>query len=480
MLTNRIVDNDEGISIIDVTDPASPRYCMVLVSAFETERRNQPLSAKEYVECYYQSLDTKEYNTAWILTAHEGLLSTPLIDMAILAEAWPAEYRDGEGDYVLDKDDSNPETDVVNEGPEDEERSERIPSLATMAILKAIHAMLQDKENADQIEFLLRVPMGQDSIDAVIASLAAASQLPDYIVPLIAKAVSPIDGYIDLSQFALTGNQILQVAKLIPTCKVLKLGGRMNADIDDVVNTTKCFSDLDTVILFGDLVSVKQLALLRRELPSDRIRIAYRKEYFQYAKGNRPQYTRHNVPEFVFILEAMKKWSYDPPTISGVGVEVLDDPNFIIQTVRDFLCVEYHFEAASIGFTMKKRGYRAPYLSSVFASLAARMERENPDMVQWGFVGSARPYPLALKYGFFRYQHGSPLQLMDVDGFVTALAKERPDLPLIEAGPTQPGARFASFLDEVRYLLETRPGDNEEMGVLRLSVKQAEKIILGL
>jgi hypothetical protein len=370
---------------------------------------------------------------------------------------------------------------MVNEGPEDEERSEKIPSLATMMILKILH----DEENADQIEFLLRVPLGQDLIDAVITSLAAESQLPDHILPVIAKVLIPlpIDGYIDLSQFALSGNQIPQVAKLIPTCKILKLGGRMHADIDDIVNAIKCLPDLDTVMLFDDLVSVKQLALLRRELPSDRIRIAHRKEYFQYAKGNGPQYTRRNVPEFAFILEATKRWSYDPPTIRGVGVEILDDPNFIIQKVRDFLCVEYQFEAASMGFTMKKREYGARFTSSAFvsiASLAARMERENPDIVQWGFVGRARPYPLALQYGFFRYQHGSPLQVMDVNGFVTALARERPDLPLVESRSAQPGVRFASFLDEVRHILETRPTDTVERGILPLSVKQAEEIILGL
>jgi hypothetical protein len=514
MLTNRMVDNSEGISIIDVTDPVSPRYCMVFVCGVEP-KGYQPLSAKEYVERYYPfinpgttgSIDIwfrDEEEIARIRTASEGLLGTPLIDMATLAETWPNEYgkyrrknRWEVGDYGYDEADSDPETDmvdeakIVDEGPRDEEKSGRIPPLATMAIIKAVQAILQNEDNEDQIDFLLRVPMDQESIDAMTASLVAESQLPDYILPVLAKVLVPlaIDGYMDLSKFALSGNQIFQVAKLIPTCRILKLGGRLHADIDDIVNATKFLPDLDTVMLFDDLISVDQLAFLRRKLPSDRIRIAHRKEYFEYAEEDGPQYTRCNVPEFVFILEETStRGDNCTSKIRGVGVEVLDDPNFMLQTVRDFLRAQHRFDAASIGFATNKREYGVPFASSAFVSIVsskARMEQENPDRVQWGFVGTAHSYPRALKYGFFRYQHGSPLQVMDVDGFAMALSKERPDLPPIASGSAQPGVQFMSFLDEMRYLLGAKPGDNTDRDTpsrwptMLLPVKQAEEIIRG-
>jgi hypothetical protein len=446
----------------------------------------RPLSAKEYVKCYHPSDEGySEKKRAWIRTAYEGLRSTPLIDIATLAETWPAEYgksriqiRQNVGDYAPDSDDSDSETNmvdganVIDEGPKDEEKG-KVPSLVTMAIFRAIHAILQDEDSVDQIDFLLRVPMGQESIDAVITSLVAGSQLPDHILPILAKFFIPlpIDGYLDLSQFALSGNQICQIAKMIPDCKILKLGGRINAEIDDIVNTIKCLPELDIVMLFDDLVSVEQLAHLRQELPSDRIRISHRKEYFnaaEYVNIDGPQYTRPNVPDFVFIIDergGMRYGNDHAPQIGGVGVEVLDDPNFIIQTIRDFLRVETRFAATTIGILTHKREYSAPFTSSAFvsiASLKAKLERENPDRVQWGFVFASHRYPGVLKYGFFRYQHASPLQIMDVDGFVTALSTERPDLPPVVSGPAQPGVRFTCFLDEVRHLLPAPTEDQTE------------------
>jgi hypothetical protein len=238
-----MVDNNEGICIIDITDPLSPRYCMMFLRQGQAPERYlyRPLSAKEYVERYYPStsLETNEERdeAARIRKAYEGLLSIPPIDIATLAETWPGKYwasrpqnRWEVGDYAPDSDDRD--INVVNrvktigEGPGYEEKKEKIPSLATMTIFKAVQAILQDEDNANQIDFLLQLPMRQELIEAVITSLVARSQLPDYILPVLAKVLTPsrVDGYIDLSQFALSGNQICQVAKLIPSCKILKLG----------------------------------------------------------------------------------------------------------------------------------------------------------------------------------------------------------------------------------------------------------------
>jgi hypothetical protein len=179
MLTNKTVDNSDGISIIDVTDPVLPRYCMV--SALEAAQRDPkgrypPLSAKEYVECYYPFInpetkaevdprDSNEKEAAMIRTAYEGLLSTSLIDMATLAETWPREYGDsrrqtrwGSGGYDDETINVVNGAKTIDGGARDQEK---ISSLATMALLKAVQAILQDEENADQIDFLLRVPMGQ-------------------------------------------------------------------------------------------------------------------------------------------------------------------------------------------------------------------------------------------------------------------------------------------------------------------------------
>jgi hypothetical protein len=181
-----MVDNDDGISIIDITDLLSPRYCMLFFSHQADEQYVlRPLSAKEYVEHYYPFInpekkaesdphDGGEEEAASIRTAYEGLLGIPLIDMATLAETWPEEYgksrrqdpwediyprfdEDGsdpesinvvDGDHALDDDGRDPESinvvdgaKTIEEGPSDEETKEKIPSLATMAIFTPFFKM---------------------------------------------------------------------------------------------------------------------------------------------------------------------------------------------------------------------------------------------------------------------------------------------------------------------------------------------------
>jgi hypothetical protein len=47
------VDNDDGISIIDVTDPAEPSYCFVFFYRIKNVKVHKPLSAEGYVRVYY-------------------------------------------------------------------------------------------------------------------------------------------------------------------------------------------------------------------------------------------------------------------------------------------------------------------------------------------------------------------------------------------------------------------------------------------
>jgi hypothetical protein len=71
----------------------------VSISRLEAAARSprgtyRPPSAKEYIECYHP-FDAWyiDYNKrARIRAAYEDLRSTPLIDMATLAETWPGEY----------------------------------------------------------------------------------------------------------------------------------------------------------------------------------------------------------------------------------------------------------------------------------------------------------------------------------------------------------------------------------------------------
>ncbi|KAI0062155.1 hypothetical protein BV25DRAFT_1772067, partial [Artomyces pyxidatus] len=96
-------DNNDGISIIDVTDPASPAYCFNRIGGL-------PLSAKQYVGRYYHipgvsDVDEDDEDDDSIPYAAGGGLSEsvasaitllddiPMITIQMLAEAWPEEYE---------------------------------------------------------------------------------------------------------------------------------------------------------------------------------------------------------------------------------------------------------------------------------------------------------------------------------------------------------------------------------------------------
>ncbi|KAI9766204.1 MAG: hypothetical protein M1835_007231, partial [Candelina submexicana] len=82
-------DNNNGITIVDITQLDNVRYCFVDFYGMESEREvplNTPLSARTYLEAYYGSEKwSNEYNEKL-----EGLQSFGLINVGALHETWPA------------------------------------------------------------------------------------------------------------------------------------------------------------------------------------------------------------------------------------------------------------------------------------------------------------------------------------------------------------------------------------------------------
>ncbi|KAI0359614.1 hypothetical protein OH77DRAFT_1042688 [Trametes cingulata] len=110
-LTLRILDvnmscrafpNDDGITVIDITFPTRPAYCMMVLSE---PGAMTPLSAKEYLEAYYP-LDEEgaavRYSRLYRWSAELAFI--PLLTASALREAWPAEVfnnrRTGDADVA--------------------------------------------------------------------------------------------------------------------------------------------------------------------------------------------------------------------------------------------------------------------------------------------------------------------------------------------------------------------------------------------
>ncbi|KAF7313712.1 hypothetical protein HMN09_00528100 [Mycena chlorophos] len=92
-------DNNDGITVFDITTPDEPSYCHVSVGGLESEEDVEswvPLTAAQYCRAYYpdhadsQHPDEQEKDVRLVI---ESLREERLITLDVLAETWPDEYK---------------------------------------------------------------------------------------------------------------------------------------------------------------------------------------------------------------------------------------------------------------------------------------------------------------------------------------------------------------------------------------------------
>ncbi|KAM5356750.1 hypothetical protein ACJ41O_003396 [Fusarium nematophilum] len=77
-------DNNDGITVLDITDLTNVRYCFVNIHPGVPD--HTPLTGREYLKAYHdESHGTMQNNSSLI----EALDKTPLIEVGVLADAWP-------------------------------------------------------------------------------------------------------------------------------------------------------------------------------------------------------------------------------------------------------------------------------------------------------------------------------------------------------------------------------------------------------
>ncbi|KAJ7597531.1 hypothetical protein C8J56DRAFT_920300 [Mycena floridula] len=197
-------DNNDGITIIDVTDLAHPSYCFNL---FEP----QVLTAEDYVRQYYSLPTEKEMKDERTRLLEEDVLETvkvlkdiPLIPLKSLAEAWPSEYA---AEYEASSDAAD------NSFPESEKTT--IPSLSDLAMQPALEQSLADGDTGD-IEQLIWLP-GKSFL--IQEALRAKVPFPESAFGLLAQVIAhelSSAKVIDLSSSSLTDAQVDQLLSSIP------------------------------------------------------------------------------------------------------------------------------------------------------------------------------------------------------------------------------------------------------------------------
>ena len=134
-------DNNDGVTIIDITRPSDVRYCFVFYEDDFGEGRvtMTPLSAEEYLKAY-EGEESDGSNS----TTH-GLGDVPVIDVQALEEAWP---RDGKWYDPVLRDPTS--TEMSDDGVAESESTQRPPSLEDLSTKAVIEdALVNGVEDLD-------------------------------------------------------------------------------------------------------------------------------------------------------------------------------------------------------------------------------------------------------------------------------------------------------------------------------------------
>ncbi|RDB21908.1 hypothetical protein Hypma_010968 [Hypsizygus marmoreus] len=259
-------DNNDGITVIDITDPEHPAYCFVSVGGLEAEEAVEdyvPLSATDYARAYYPIPGAKEMADEKIRLTEESVSQTiasldgePLVTLEMLADAWADEYR---GTLEASKkSESNEGKDVLSVPVIDNASNTLIPSLADLALTPAINHALEQGQTVD-IEDLVWLP---GKAEAIFADLRARRPFPAPGMALLSKALKQLsDAHIvDLSNFHLTTEQIISVLGAFENVEVVNLSHNPLVTVDTVRAVLTSIPKLKRLVILDTSISTEDLS----------------------------------------------------------------------------------------------------------------------------------------------------------------------------------------------------------------------------
>lgn len=274
-------DNNDGISVIDVTDPSNPSYCFVSVTGLESSvevPRKIPLTATDYIRAYYPVPDPKDQkkdaNGAvepphWTeklaqdsIAALEG---EKVMTLAMLAEAWPSEYEQKlkklEQERVAE-DASVSGAAAPSSNVADSVDSVLVPSLTELTLKPALDHALETGDT-QELEKIIWMPGRASAVRSALLSRNEES-FSDAGMSLLAEiALESKSDTLDLSGFNLSVQQITDiVSKMETPVRILKLSGnklitdKSVSDILGAIPTMRRLWLLDTNIGSEDLLTL--------------------------------------------------------------------------------------------------------------------------------------------------------------------------------------------------------------------------------
>ncbi|KAF9055231.1 hypothetical protein BDZ89DRAFT_1125005 [Hymenopellis radicata] len=337
-------DNNDGISVIDVTNPFNPHYCFVSPGGIEAEAEVEgwtPLTAEQYARAYYPSGEQQEVVETDVLSVIASLDDTKLMTIGMLAEAWPDEYTVPERAPVADREATPPPSSNIDP----------VPSLANLALGPAVDAALASGDTSD-LDELVWMP---DKAVALRTFLQSKSPFPDAGISLLAEIVkqdcqSTEGRIVDLTGLSLNSDQVVKVLSELKDIRSLTLPAVPDVTIDTVRRVLSAHTNIQHLALLNTGVSSNDLGNLIADEPKlfYSIRRLVHPYIFQYNDGDHAKGVRY-VSAFTYfsppgamcygpavasipllypaqVVQALTDAlgpSVDPPDVSGPGSSAL-------------------------------------------------------------------------------------------------------------------------------------------------------------
>ncbi|KAH7098791.1 hypothetical protein BKA62DRAFT_832257 [Auriculariales sp. MPI-PUGE-AT-0066] len=240
-------DNNDGITVFDVTDISNVRYCFAFVRYIDTDDDEiesfHPLTGEQYLRCYDDDRDP----TIEIESVLQILRDTPLITLKTLAHTWPGDFY-----YTYKSIKAGPETGTPSKAI--------IPSLTTLSISTVVGELLDpEAEKADGAVFdaLMHRITTRAALDTLRSRLLQASRLNHNGAILLVRLLNAeYDDVIDLKPFLHRGLLIKEsfVAVLrdaAPSGTVLDISGCDWIDEGILREALILLSKIERVIAFA-------------------------------------------------------------------------------------------------------------------------------------------------------------------------------------------------------------------------------------
>ena len=261
-----MLDNNDGTTIIDVTDPESPAYGFVSIHGLQCEDESNipvmtPLSATQYLRGYYPKvkMDDSETTDDGDIMMEQSVLNTlrpfesvRMITIDMLKEAWPGEYTSDEQNSAgLSIEPKESSTTFIH----------MPPSLVDMTFVPALNYALQIGET-DCLDPFMWLP---GNLSKIKESLRARNPLSAIDLALLSKVIAvevTQTKSIDLSHLPLTGEQLIELLSAQEGVEVLNISHMQQITIDILRQLIPLLPNLRRLVLLHTIPDADVLSLL--------------------------------------------------------------------------------------------------------------------------------------------------------------------------------------------------------------------------